>query len=149
MLEEDKLPTGLQDSFNTANSFRNARDRAQRKRADHSIDCAVVQRDAFSWKVQKFDIDLRLVSLGFCQTNHSWIGFKRVNFVYSCGIVVGEVHSRTDADFENCPFSQGDHPLANIADGLWFAQIFHDMWVDVVPVERHCCHTFTLPDTDS
>jgi hypothetical protein len=38
----------------------------------------------------------------FCQTNHSWIGFERVNLVYSCGIVVGKVHARTYTDFENC-----------------------------------------------
>src|ERR1700678_2404162 len=122
MFEEDKLATGLQDSSNTTNSVGNAGNRTQRKRANHRIDCAVGQGDAFSRKVEKFDVDLRLASLGFCQTNHSWIGFGRVNLVYSSGIVMGKVHARTDADFENCPFSQGDNQLAHIADGLWIAQ---------------------------
>src|SRR5258707_15760823 len=148
MLEEDKLPSGLQDSSNTANSLGNAGNRTQRKRANDCIDCAVGQWNAFSRKVEKFDVDLRLTSLGFCQTNHSWIGFERVNLVYSCGIVMGEVHARTYTDFENCPFSRGDNPLAHIADGLWIAQPFHDMRIDVVSVEIHYFHTFTLSDPD-
>jgi len=35
--------------------------------------------------------------------------------------------------------------LANFADGLWIAQPFHDMRIDVVSVERHGCHTFVSP----
>lgn len=146
MLEEDKLPTGLQDSSNTANSLGNARNRAQRERANHRIDCAVGQGNAFSGKIQEFDIEFRLASLRFRQTNHSGIGFERIHLVYSYGIVEGEVHARTYADFENCPFSQGNDPLANVAEGLWIAQHVHNMRVDVVSVERHDCHTFTLPD---
>jgi hypothetical protein len=61
---------------------------------------------------------------------------------------MGEVHSRTDADFENSPFSQWDNLPAHIADGLWIAQPFHDMGIDVVSVKRHSFHTFTVPNTD-
>jgi hypothetical protein len=43
----------------------------------------------------------------------------RTRDIYSSGIVMGKVYARADADFENCPFSQGDNPLAHIADGLW------------------------------
>jgi hypothetical protein len=48
VLEEDKLATRFQDSSNTPNSFGNAGNRTQRKRANRRIDCAVGQRNAKS-----------------------------------------------------------------------------------------------------
>ena len=79
MLEENNPATGLQNSSNTANSLGNAGNRAQRKRATHRIDCGVGQRNAFLRKIQKFDIELGLASLRFCQTNHSpgWVRAHR------------------------------------------------------------------------
>src|SRR5260370_38996194 len=98
MFEEDEFAAGFQDPSNAANSFSNVGNCAQRKSANHSIDRVVVQRDAFSRKVQKFDIELGLASLRICQTNHSSIGVERVDLVYSCGIVVGRTKSSASVD---------------------------------------------------
>lgn len=47
------------------------------------VNGVVLQRDSFSWKVQKFYIDLRSPPLGLGQPNHSGVWFQRVDLAYS------------------------------------------------------------------
>ena len=69
MLDEDEFAAGPQHSSNTANCFRNAGNGAQRKRADHRVDCAIGQRIAFSRKIQKFDINGDPIKAGATKSN--------------------------------------------------------------------------------
>jgi hypothetical protein len=52
-----------------------------------------------------------------------------------CGIVVSEVHARSNADFQNRPRRQWDDLLANLLDGLWVSEDCYDVGVDPVSVE--------------
>lgn len=83
MFKEYELPTWSQHTTETANGVRYAGNRAEREGAHDGVNGVVLQRDSFSWKVQKFYIDLRSPPLGLGQPNHSGVWFQRVDLAYS------------------------------------------------------------------
>jgi hypothetical protein len=135
--KEDKLPVWSQDTPNASNSLHDARNRTQRKGANNRVNGAVRQGDTFPRKVEKLDVQLRSMPLLFCETYHSWIGFKRVELAHSCGIVVNEIRARTYTDLEHFSLSQRDDLLANFSDGRRVAQPIHKIGVDMISVEGH------------
>src|SRR5262249_40081157 len=73
----------------------------------------------------------------FCEPDHAWVGFERVELADFFGVVVNEVDPRPDADFEDGPLSRGDDPLANFPEGLRVAQHAYQMRVNAIAVEGH------------
>lgn len=105
--KEDELAIYSQDASNASNGVHYARNRTQCKGANNCVNSVICQGNMFARKIEKFDVQIRPISLPFCKPNHPWVGFKRIELAHACGIVVNEVYARTDTDLQNFPLSQG------------------------------------------
>jgi len=78
-------------------------------------------------KSRKFDVEPRLASLPFCQTDHSLVWFQRKKLAHLLWIVVRKVHARTDSDFEDFTLSRRHNPLTNPLDWLGITQNAYEL----------------------
>jgi hypothetical protein len=92
-----------------------------------------------SWKIQKLDIQFSSAPLLFRHPNHPVVGFECIHLTHFCGIVVNEVHARTDADLQDYPLGQREDTLTNLSDRLRIPQHGHKMGIDAIFIEGHRC----------
>jgi hypothetical protein len=137
VLEENELAARLQDSCDPLNRIHYAWNRAQGKRANHRINTALSQWNAFTRQSQELDVQLRSAPLFYCASNHPRVRFQRKDLTHSCCVVEGEIHTWSDTDFEDRPLGHGDDPLTYVPHGLGITQQSHKMGIDVIFVEGH------------
>src|SRR5262249_32515938 len=134
VLEKDEPAAWPQDTSNASYGLHHPRNGAECEGANNRIDSALLQGNALPREVQELDVQLRLAPMLFGEPDHPRVGFERVEFAHSCRIVVREIDAGTDADFEDCPLSQGYDSLANFPDGLRVAQHAEEMGVNMISV---------------
>jgi hypothetical protein len=117
VFKENELTTRFQNTSDTCKSLRNARDCAKSERADDSIDARILQGNAFSRQVQKFEVQLRLAVLSFCEPNHPWVGFESIEFRHFGGIVMSEIYAWTDTDLQDLALGKRDNSSTNFPNG--------------------------------
>jgi hypothetical protein len=105
VLEEDELAARLEDPSHAVSTLAFARGMGSAGRS------------------RKLGIQLRSAPLLFCAPKHPRVGFERIDPVYSCEIVMNEVHAGTDANLKDIPLRQRNDALPNFPTLLVFVKL--------------------------
>jgi len=137
MFEKQKLAARADDAGESADGVGDAGDGAQVERADDGVHAGVGERDFFSGKIEKFDVELGQSAPFFGALEHSGIGFERLQFFDFGGIVKREADARAYADFEDRPLRVRNHLPADFEDGIGIAEGRDDVGIDAVAIKGH------------
>jgi hypothetical protein len=77
VFKKDELAAWPQYTSNASNGLYHSGNRAQGEGAHNRIHRTIAQRDAFTRKIQEFDIQFRPAML-FCKANHARVRFQNL-----------------------------------------------------------------------
>ena len=137
ILNEDEPAVSFQNTSNAAYRLINAGNCAQRERTHNSVQATVCQGNSFAGKIEKLEVECSSPWMALSNSDHAFVRLKGVKASDLCGIVVRQIHTRAESDFENTSLRQGQDASAKVLNRLWVSQTVHQSWVDCVPINGH------------